>query len=84
MSNIDDYFLKEEIPFLFSTHLVIDEIRARIAEKKINKDDYEIWVEDSKGELHLKLLTDSGRSSNWYDTEEVMDDILLRMIEDVK
>lgn len=80
MFNIDeDYLNVGELPFMYSTHLIIDEIRARIAEGIINVNDVEIYVEDSKGEIHLKKLDEHGRTDDWFDTEYVLDDIFDRL-----
>lgn len=80
MSNIDtDYLDVGKIPFFYSTHLVIDEIRARIAEGRINTDDVVVYVEDSNGDMQLKVIDEHGHSNTWFDSENVIDDILKRL-----
>ena len=72
---VDKIFESPKTRFNISTHLVIDEIRARVKEGKINLDDITILIEDRE-----KVLDINGRSWNWYPPEEVWDNILTRLI----
>lgn len=65
--------------FYYSTHLIIDEIRTRIAEGVLKSDDVEVYVEDSSGKLHLKRFNEHGMTNDWFDTEDVLDDIFDRL-----
>lgn len=79
-SNIDkDYIDVDKLPFIYSTHLIIDEIRARIAEGVLNKDDVKIYVENSNGDMQLKIIDANGGSDIWFDTEYIVDDIYARL-----
>lgn len=72
---VDEIFKSPKTRFNVSTHLVIDEIRARIKEKRINLDDITIMVEENE-----KILDVNGRSHDWYPEEETWDNILMKLM----
>lgn len=78
---VDAIFASSETEFEISTAMVIDEIRARVAEKKLKIDDFQIWVEsDIVGEQIPFNIDKDGRSSDWQKSQEVHDNILDRIL----
>jgi hypothetical protein len=72
---VDNMLYSDRIEFNISTHLVIDEIRARIKEGRIKLEDIEILIQ---GEVFP--VDKDGRSSMWYPVQEVQDNILNRLL----
>jgi hypothetical protein len=62
-----------------STHIVIDEIRARVNEKKIDLNNLtiEIW---EKGIYHNFPIDKDGRSPDWYPCQEIWENIAIRLV----
>jgi hypothetical protein len=77
---VDKIFASSENEFHTSTHLVINEIRARVAEGFLKTKDFKIWVEDVDGEEVVFVVDKDGRGKNWQPTQEVSTDILDRLI----
>ena len=64
-----------------STHLFIDEIRARIKEGQIMYNvDVKILVLDSLWNFTEKVIDVNGRSCVWVDTEEIAENIMIRLL----
>lgn len=85
ISSFVDYMIQSsEQQFCVSTHLVIDEIRARVAENKISKDLFHILVTDVDGKEKRKKLLSDGKAEKWYETEEVGSRIISRILSTYK
>jgi len=52
---VDEIVSSEKTEFLISTNLVINEIRARIFEKRIKRYDFEIYAEDVLLQMHKTI-----------------------------
>lgn len=70
----------KNVCYQFSTHLVLDELRARAAEGLVNMEDFSVYIEDTAGVSHLVHIDNRGRCSEWFDSETVMDKILERLL----
>lgn len=71
-----DIFLKsDKLEVSVSTHLVIDEIRARIAEGTLNHEDVEICVDG-----YPFNIDKDGRSNDWQPIQEIHTNILTRIL----
>lgn len=77
---VDKIFSSSEEEFHISTNLVIDEIRARIAEKTLKPIDFRIYVQDINGDEELFVIDEDGRSRNFQATQEVGSNILTRLL----
>lgn len=78
----DFVYSKDEYTIAISTHLVIDEIRARIKQNELNRDYIAIYVcryllDD---EIIYKPIDKDGRSEIWTLAETILDRILDRLI----
>ena len=71
---VDEIVSSEKTEFLISTNLVINEIRARIFEKRIKRYDFEIYAEDV-----LLHIDEDGRIRNPQKSQDVNSDILDRL-----
>lgn len=77
---VDEIMSSNEKEFHVSTHLVIDEIRARIKEKKINLNDIQIYITDNYNCEYLFTIDKDGRSKNWQDSQEVQEKLFMRIL----
>lgn len=77
---VDAIFASSETEFSTSTHLVIEEIRARVVEKKLKLDDFQIWIQGDDGK-EMKFNMDVAASSDdWQKSQDVWSDILNRVL----
>lgn len=73
---LDDFLLNAFVDKAnISSHIVIDEIRARIKEGSIIHGEIEIYIE---GELFP--VDENGRSDIWYPSQDVQQRILMRLL----
>ena len=77
---VDNIMNSDEMEFDVSSHIVIDEIRARIRESRIGVDDVDVWVTDQAGNYKHFAIDKDGRSSDWLPFQDVRDDIIGRLI----
>lgn len=77
---VDEMLTSEEQEFHISTNLVIDEIRARIVERKIGLDDLHIYVADEFGGETYFTIDKNGRSNDFEKSQDIHTDILTRII----
>ena len=71
---VDNIINSEATVFNVSTQLVIDEMRARINEKKINTEDFKFIVG-----IHDFVVDKDGRSRDWKPCQEVAEKIMIRL-----
>ena len=76
---VDNILISDEDEFHTSTHMVIDEIRARILEGRIGVDDLHVYVMGKEGEEYF-AIDKNGRSSDWVESQKIHSDILTRLI----
>lgn len=77
---VDNIMNSEQNEFIVSTNLIIEEIRARIKEGRINTDDIAIYVTDFEGEEFPFIIDKDGRSNRWVNSQEIWDNILNRLL----
>lgn len=82
ISNYVDKIIKsKKTVFEISTNMVIDEIKARIREKTIDKKDFtiQIWNEESKILMTIDI-DKNGTQSEYYKSQDIHCDILMRLL----
>lgn len=80
-SEVDKIFtLDGDSEHRYGTHLVIEEVRARISEGAVNLQDVTLQVINKAGQLCEKTVNKYGASSDWCDTEYVFNEILARIL----
>lgn len=72
---VDDIVNSNKIDFHVSTHLVIDEIRARIKEQRILLNSIRIYVDDKEF-----IIDKDGRASNWPEILCFWETIMMRIL----
>ena len=77
---VDDILASDKKIFHVSTNLVIDEIRARIKEKKIRLNDLDIYVTNKEGDEVPFTIDKDGRSYDRQESQEVHSNILDRLL----
>ena len=77
---VDEFLgsLREE--WKISTCLPLHEIRARVKEDKVKRDDLTIYVENEHGDLRIFDIDKDGRSWDWGKTLDVYSNILMRLL----
>lgn len=79
-TDLDAFLRSEDEDWQISSHLIIDEVRARIKEGKIKIEDVQIYVEDLDGFINWFPIDKNGRSDGWVDSLEIFENIMLRLL----
>mgnify|MGYP000429126206 CR=1 FL=1 len=82
ISNYVDVIVSAEpnAEFNISTGMVIDELRARIAEGVIDTNDYTVMVDDENGELQQFNIDKNGRSQDWQPIQYTFENTISRIL----
>lgn len=76
---VDKIFKSRQRIWKVSTVLIIDEIRARVKEGKLDLNKFQILVEDLDGIMSTFTIDKNGRSWSWKNSMEKFKDITLRL-----